>query len=185
MWIDARAKGYPRVVGMASEGELVDIGKAAFVVVATALSVSGCGYRLGVGSADPGPAAEPAATRTIAASAAASEAPKVRNNASVAAANPRVPPNADGDPACPPTLAWGRQPEGGGVLVTVLVDDATAVTVLVRTSTGVDVADRATLDRGGLRLFEFPRIDAAAVREVLIMTNTQRCFAVADPLTFN
>ena len=48
----------------------------------------------------------------------------------------------------------------------------------------VDVADRATLDRGDLRLFEFPRIDAAAVREVLIMTNTQRCFAVADPLTF-
>ena len=185
MWIDARAKGYPRVVGMVSEGELVDIGKAAFVVVTTALSVSGCGYRLGVGSGDPGPAAEPAETRTIAVSAAASEAPKVRNNASVAAGNLGVPPNADGDPACPSTLAWGRQPEGGGVLVTVLVDDATAVTVLVRTSTGVDVADRATLDRGDLRLFEFPRIDAAAVREVLIMTNTQRCFAVADPLTFN
>ena len=162
----------------------MNIGRAAFVVAATALSVSGCGYRLGADSPDPRPAAAPVETRTIAASAATPEVPKAQRNASVAAANHGVPPNADGDPACPPSLAWGRQPEGGGVLVTVLTEDATAVTVLVRTSTGVDVADRAILDRGDLRLFEFPKIDAAAVREVLIMTNTQRCFAVADPLTF-
>jgi hypothetical protein len=153
------------------------------VVAATALSVSGCGYRLGADSADAEPAVEPIQTRAIAAAAATPQAPTIRHNASVAA-NHGVPPNADGDPACPPSLAWGRHPGGGGVLVTVLADDATAVTVLVRTRTGADIADRETLDRGDLHLFEFPRIDAAAVREVLIMTNTQRCFAVADPLTF-
>jgi hypothetical protein len=161
----------------------VDIGKAAFVVAATALAVSGCGYRLGAHSTDASPAAEPVETRTIAASAATSEAPKVRYNASAAASH-GVPPNADGDPACPSSQAWGRQPEGTGVLVTVWSNESSAVTVLVRTRAGVDIADRAILDRGDLRLFEFPKIDAAAVREVLIMTNTQRCFAVADPLTF-
>ncbi|KUI38443.1 hypothetical protein AU195_15950 [Mycobacterium sp. IS-1496] len=163
----------------------MDIGRAAVVVAATALSVTGCGYRLGAYPAEPAPASEPVETRAIAATAATPEVPEIRQNASVAAANHGVPPNADGDPACPSSLAWGRQPEGGGVLVTVTTDYATAVTVLVRTNSGVDIADRGILDRGDLRLFEFPTIDAAAVTEVLIMTNTQRCFAVADPVTFN
>ena len=35
--------------------------------------------------------------------------------------------------------------------------------------------------RGELRLFEFPDIDQAAVSEVLIMTNTRRCYVSADP----
>jgi hypothetical protein len=30
-------------------------------------------------------------------------------------------------------------------------------------------------------LFEFPDIDQAAVAEVLIMTNTRRCYVTADP----
>ncbi|MBB2771985.1 MULTISPECIES: hypothetical protein [Mycolicibacterium] len=158
----------------------MNIGKASVVVAATMLSVSGCGYRLAAYPTDDA-AAQPVEPRTMAASA----APEVRHNASVSAANHGVPPNADGDPACPPSQAWGRQPEGRGVLVTVLTQEATAVTVLVRTSTGVDVAKRAILDRDDLHLFEFPKIDADAVDEVLIMTSTQRCFAVADPLTFN
>lgn len=163
----------------------MNIGKASVAVAATMLSVSGCGYRLAAYPTDGGTAAETVVPRTLAASAANPAAPKVRHNASVSAANHGVPPNADGDPACPPTQAWGRQPEGRGVLVTVPTEEATVVTVLVRTSTGVDIADRAILDRDDLHLFEFPTIDAAAVDEVLIMTNTQRCFAVADPLTFN
>jgi hypothetical protein len=161
----------------------VDIGRAAVTVVATALLISGCGYRLGADSAHVGSAVEPVETRAIAPAAATPESPTSRRNASVAASH-GVPPNADGDPACPPSLAWGRHPGGAGILVTVLAEHTTAVTVLVRTSTGADIADRAALDRGDLRLFEFPRIDPTAVREVLIMTNTQRCFAVADPLTF-
>jgi hypothetical protein len=162
----------------------VDIGKAAVAVAAAALTVSGCGYPLGAFAADNGAEIRPVENRAVPAAAATPALPKTRHNASVAAANVGVPPNADGDPACPSSLAWGRQPEGRGVLVTVLADDTTAVTVLVRTSTGVDVAERALLDRDDLRLFEFPNVDPTVVREVLIMTNTQRCFAVADPQTF-
>jgi hypothetical protein len=93
-------------------------------------------------------------------------------------------PNEQGDPACPGFIAWGRDPRGAGVLVTYWSDGTAPVTVLVRTTTGNDVAQRALLRPEELRLFEFPEIDHAAVREVLVMTNTRRCFAVADPATF-
>ena len=162
----------------------MDIGKAAVVAAAVALTVSGCGYRLGAYPAESGTRVGPVENRDVAPAAATPALPKPRHNASVAAANIGVPPNAEGDPACPSSLAWGRQPEGRGVLVTVLADDTTVVTVLVRTTTGVDVAEQAYLDKDDLRLFEFPGVDPTAVHEVLIMTNTQRCFAVADPSTF-
>jgi hypothetical protein len=164
----------------------VDIGKAAVAVAATAVAVSGCGYRLGAYQPEAESTVQTVEPRTVAASVAARpEEPAVRHNASIAANHAAVPPNADGDPACPPSQAWGREPEGLGVLVTVWAEDSTAVTVLVRTQGGVDIAERAVLDGNDIRLFEFPKIDATAVREVLIMTNTQRCFAVADPSTFN
>jgi hypothetical protein len=90
-------------------------------------------------------------------------------------------PNADGDPPCGVADAWGKDPFGEGILVTHWTDDTAPVTVLVRTSTGADQAQRALLGPGELRLFEFPDIDQAAVAEVLIMTNTRRCYASADP----
>ena len=92
-----------------------------------------------------------------------------------------LPPNADGDPACPATDAWGKDPFGAGILVTHSSDDTAPVTVLVRTKVGTDHAQRALLGPGELRLFEFPDIDQAAVSEVLIMTNTRRCYVTADP----
>jgi hypothetical protein len=92
-----------------------------------------------------------------------------------------LPPNADGDPPCPVATAWGRDPFGAGILVTHFSDDTAPVTVLVRTKAGSDQAQRALLSPGELRLFEFPDIDQAAVAEVLIMTNTRRCFVSADP----
>jgi len=92
-----------------------------------------------------------------------------------------LPPNADGDPPCPVADAWGRDPFGGGILVTHWSDDTAPVTVLVRTTVGSDQAQRALLSPGELRLFEFPDIDQAAVSEVLIMTNTRRCYVSADP----
>jgi hypothetical protein len=88
-----------------------------------------------------------------------------------------LPPNADGDPSCPVADAWGRDPFGAGILVT----DTAPVTVLVRTRVGSDQAQRALLGPSELRLFEFPDIDQAAVSEVLIMTNTGRCYVTADP----
>ena len=92
-----------------------------------------------------------------------------------------LPPNADGDPACPVADAWGRDPIGAGILVTHWSDDTAPVTVLVRTRVGSDQAQRALLGPGELRLFEFPDIDQAAVAEVLISTNTRRCYVTADP----
>ncbi|WP_193048382.1 hypothetical protein [Mycolicibacterium baixiangningiae] len=164
----------------------MDIGKAAIMVAVTAVAVSGCGYRLGAYQPDTGPTVQTVEPRTVAASVAARpQAPPIRHNASIATNDSAVPPNADGDPACPPSQAWGREPEGLGVLVTVWAKDSTVVTVLVRTRGGVDISERAALDRDDIRLFEFPKIDATAVREVLIMTNTRRCFAIADPSTFN
>jgi hypothetical protein len=53
--------------------------------------------------------------------------------------------------------------------------------VLVRTKSGSDRAQRALLKPGELRLFEFPDIDQAAVSEVLVMSNTRRCYVSADP----
>jgi hypothetical protein len=92
-----------------------------------------------------------------------------------------LPPNADGDPPCPAADAWGKDPFGAGILVTHWSDDTAPVTVLVRTRVGSDQAQRALLGPGELRLFEFPDIDQAAVSEVLIMTNTRRCYVTADP----
>lgn len=161
----------------------MNIGKVAVTVAVTVLMVSACGYRMGAYQPGPGPTMQPT-DDTVPASVDAGSEPVLRHHASAAVADRSVPPNADGDPACPPSQAWGRQPEGSGVLVTVWAHDTTDVTVLVRTASGADMAARAVLDRDDLRLFEFPKIDATAVREVLIMTNTQRCFAIADPTTF-
>lgn len=162
----------------------MNIGKAALVVAATAMAVSGCGYRIGGYQAASAPSAE-AAPATAVASVRSDRAvlPSSRLNETGPAAQP-IPPNAQGDPACPSSQAWGRHPDGRGVLVTFWAEEFTAVTVLVRAKTGVDVAARAVLDRGEIHLFDFPGTDPAAVREVLIMTNSQRCFAVADPATF-
>jgi hypothetical protein len=94
---------------------------------------------------------------------------------------PALPPNADGDPPCPAADAWGRDPLGAGIVVTHWSDDTAPVTVLVRTKAGSDQAQRALLGPGELRLFEFPDVAQSSVSEVLIMSNTRRCYVTADP----
>ncbi|OBF27763.1 hypothetical protein A5724_29590 [Mycobacterium sp. ACS1612] len=96
-------------------------------------------------------------------------------------AAPAAMPNADGDPQCPIADAWGSNPFGTGIVVTHWSDDTAPVTVLVRTKAGSDRSQRALLTPGELRLFEFPDVDQAAVGEVLVMTNTRRCYVSADP----
>ena len=81
----------------------------------------------------------------------------------------------------PAADAWGKNPFGSGIVVTHWTDDTAPVTVLVRTRTGTDQAQRAMLGPGELRLFEFPGVDKSAVSEVLMMTNTRRCYVTADP----
>jgi hypothetical protein len=141
----------------------VHVGMSAIVVGAAAAATVACGSRPVSETADlmhtfePAPAAAPIASPVA------------------------LPPNADGDPSCPAADAWGKDPFGVGILVTHWSDDTAPVTVLVRTRAGSDQAQRAQLGPGELRLFEFPDIDQAAVAEVLIMTNTRRCYVTADP----
>lgn len=143
------------------------VGISTIVVGAAAAATVACGPRS---------ATEPAELmHTIAP--AMTPVPAVAPIASPAA----LPPNADGDPGCPAADAWGKDPFGAGILVTHWSDDTASVTVLVRTKIGTDQAQRAVLGRGELRLFEFPDIDQAAVSEVLIMTNTRRCYVAVDP----
>jgi hypothetical protein len=141
----------------------VHVGMSAMVVGAAVAATVACGPRS---------ASEPAhLVRTL------EPAPSAAPVASPVA----MPPNADGDPPCPAADAWGKDPLGAGIVVTHLSDDTAPVTVLVRTAAGSDQAQQALLDPGELRLFEFPDIDRAAVSEVLIMTNTRRCYVTADP----
>lgn len=151
-------------------------------LVTAAMALSGCGYRIGAHS-DVGTVASVTATAAASMHTDSAAPPPAADTASIPA-NQSLPPNAQGDPACASPLAWGRQPQGRGVLVSVWAQRPTAVTVLVQTHTGADVAERAVIERKDLRLFEFPDVDFDAVREVLIMTSTARCFAVADPVTF-
>lgn len=141
---------------------------------AAAMLLSACGQR-------------PEAERTVEAptpAAASTDIAPVRHTAAPQAGVNVPPPNAQGDPACPTSYAWGADPRGVGILVTYWSQSDADVTVLVRTTTGVDRAQRDLLGPDMLRLFEFPDVDRSAVQEVLIMTNTQRCFVMADPATF-
>lgn len=141
------------------------VGVSAIVIGAAAAATLACGARADVAPTEP--------------------VPKIKSVPTPAAASVRaaaaLPPNADGNPGCPASDAWGRDPFGAGIVVTHWGDDTSPVTVLVRTRSGGDQAQRALVGRGELRLFEFPDIDQAAVSEVLIMTNTRRCYVSADP----
>lgn len=141
------------------------VGMRAIVVGAAAAASAACGAWPTSAPVEP--------VRTV--------APVPASAAAAIRAPAALPPNADGDPQCPAADAWGTDPFGGGILVTHWSEDAAPVTVLVRTLVGSDQAQRALLGSGELRLFEFPDIDRAAVSEVLIMTNTRRCFVSADP----
>jgi len=143
----------------------VGVWLSALVVGAAAAATAGCGAPSAPQQADPVRTSD----RVPAAVVASVGAPAA------------LPPNADGDPPCPVADAWGRDPFGAGILVTHWSDDTAPVTVLVRTRAGNDQAQRALLRPGELRLFEFPQIDQGAVAEVLIMTNTRRCYVSADP----
>ena len=141
------------------------VGIITIVVGAAAAATVACGSRSASEPAEP--------VRTF--------APASTPAAALIHAPVALPPNADGDPPCPVADAWGNDPFGAGILVTHWSDDTAPVTVLVRTRVGSDQAQRALLGPGELRLFEFPDIDQAAVSEVLIMTNTRRCYVSADP----
>ena len=100
------------------------------------------------------------------------------------APNPVPPPDPDGNPACPVSDAWGNDFRGNGVFVTYWGAGPDQITVLVRTTTGNDVAQSLAFAADQqMQLFDFPNVNGPSVREVLIITDSKRCFAIADPAT--
>ena len=94
------------------------------------------------------------------------------------------PPDVEGNPPCPVADAWGKAPTDKGIFVTYWGSQPDYVTALVRTSLGTDYAKSANIDPVAQPIiFDFPNIDVATVREVLITTNVRRCFATPDPAT--
>ncbi|MBV8347869.1 MAG: hypothetical protein JOZ49_10155 [Mycolicibacterium sp.] len=94
------------------------------------------------------------------------------------------PPDPEGNPACPLSDAWGKAPTDNGIFITYWDNQNDYVTALVRTYLGTDYAKSASIDAFQQPLiFDFPDVDAATVREVLITTNVERCFATPDPAT--
>ncbi len=159
-------------------GGLVNLGARTIAVAACltiTATVGACGQR-----ADLSTRAAPAAAVVAAIAAEPVLAPQSQPIDSIPAVAAPLP-NAQGDPPCPAPHAWGRHPHGLGILVTYWSDAAAAVTILVRTTTGADRAQRRSLRADELHLFEFPDIEPALVHEVLVMTNTLRCFALLDP----
>jgi hypothetical protein len=100
------------------------------------------------------------------------------------AGNTTPSPDAQGNPACPVSDAWGKSPLDKGIFVTYWDYQTDYVTALVRTSKGTDFAKSVKVDPDHQPLiFDFSNVDAATVREVLITTNAKRCFATPDPAT--
>jgi hypothetical protein len=157
------------------EGETEMCVRAAAIACVAAALVSGCGDL--DGGSSPGPASSSAVVEKGSA-VAPPTAPSPPNRAAAPG------PNRDGYPPCPASDAWGKDPLGGGVLVTVWSDHPDRVTVLVRTEGGVDRARTEWIGADDhFRLFEFPDVDHTTVAGVLILTDTRRCYSIMDPAT--
>jgi hypothetical protein len=148
--------------------------RAAAMACATAALISGCGHLDG----SPSPASSSAVVEKDSA-VAPPTAPSPPINAAA------VPgPDRDGYPPCPASDAWGKDPLGRGVVVTVWSDHPDSVTVLVRTRGGVDRARTEWIGPDDqFRFFDFPDVDYTTVADVLILTNTRRCYSIMDPAT--
>jgi hypothetical protein len=93
-------------------------------------------------------------------------------------------PDAEGNPPCPVSDSWGKSPIDKGIFVTYWDYQTDYVTALVRTSLGTDFAKSVNVDPDHQpMIFDFPNVDAATVRQVLITTNAKRCYATPDPAT--
>ena len=135
------------------------------IVTGAALLLTGCAH---------GGASAPMSATTVSSPASVAWAP----------ADTALLPVRDGNPACPTSDAWGKDPTESGILVTVWSDHAEIVTVLVRSKSGVDRAQMKSIDpQKRFQFFEFPDVDHDAVTEVLILSNTRRCYSTMDPAT--
>ncbi|MCW2689589.1 MAG: hypothetical protein JWR37_4479 [Mycobacterium sp.] len=148
------------------------------VMLSTALTVAACGIGASSQTAEPSAMAVAASTAFV-------------NNRPLpqpvkVGAGPVVvdtpPADADGNPACVAVDGWEISSTGAGISVFYWSTGPDHVVAMVRKRGGTDVSQSADIEAGQLmNQFDFKDIDPMSVDEVLIMTNTVRCFAMPGP----
>jgi hypothetical protein len=147
--------------------------RVAVMASAAAALATACGHVADVSSLPPSTSA------VVEKGAAVAPPPGPPINAAVAPAQGR-----DGYPPCPPSDAWGKDPLGRGVLVTVWSEHPDNVTALVRTRAGIDRARTEWIGPDDhFKVFDFPDVDHTSVDSVLILTSSRRCESSMDPAT--
>ena len=97
---------------------------------------------------------------------------------------PPPPPDAEGNPACYYADGWRGDASGAGIEVWYFHEPQSLskpdkVTALVRKRDGTNESQDSDIAAGQqVHRFEFPAIDGSAVQEVLLTTDTGRCFVI-------
>jgi hypothetical protein len=97
---------------------------------------------------------------------------------------PPAPPDAEGNPQCYYSDGWQANSAGAGIEIWYFhepqnLSKPDKVTAVVRKKDGTNESQDANIEAGQqTHRFEFPAIDKSAVQEVLLTTNTGRCFVI-------
>lgn len=97
---------------------------------------------------------------------------------------PPPPPDAEGNPACYYADGWRANESGAGIEVWYFhepqnMSKPDKVTAVVRKKDGTNESQDANVEAGQqVHRFEFPAIDKSSVQEVLLTTNSGRCFVI-------
>ena len=94
------------------------------------------------------------------------------------------PPDAEGNPACFYSDGWQATASGGGIEVWYFhepqnLSTPDKLTVVVRKKDGTSESQDANIEAGQqTHRFEFPTINKSVVQEVLLNSNSGRCFVI-------
>jgi hypothetical protein len=97
---------------------------------------------------------------------------------------PPPPPDAEGNPACYYADGWRATESGAGIEVWYFhepqnMSKPDKITAVVRKRDGTNESQDADIETGQqVHRFEFPAIDKSSVQEVLLTTNSGRCFVI-------
>jgi hypothetical protein len=97
---------------------------------------------------------------------------------------PPAPPDAEGNPQCYYSDGWQANSAAAGIEIWYFhepqnLSKPDKVTAVVRKKDGTNESQDANIEAGQqTHRFEFPAIDKSAVQEVLLATNTGRCFVI-------
>ncbi len=97
---------------------------------------------------------------------------------------PPPPPDAEGNPACFYSDGWQANSAGAGIEIWYFhepqnLSKPDKVTAIVRKKDGTNESQDVAIEAGQqTHRFEFPTIDKSSVQEVLLATNSGRCFVI-------